>query len=82
MGLTAFYAYNYSLFVGNRNFKLLKLAYPFFTTFMFVKMHQDYRYNYEKVDMFDNYVKSRSLELFDENKYIFETDNFKRYVYF
>jgi len=32
--------------------------------------------------LFDNYVNKRSLELYDENKYIFNTDNFKKFVYF
>lgn len=32
--------------------------------------------------MFDNYVNQRSQELFEENKYIFDTENFKKYVYF
>lgn len=82
VGMTGFYVYNFNVIAGNRNLKLLKLAYPIFSTFMFYKMHQDYRYNYEKVDLFDNYVKNRSLELFEDNKYLFETENFKRYVYF
>lgn len=55
--MTAFYAFNYNVIAGNRNFKLLKIAYPIFSSVMIVKMHQDYRYNYEKVDLFDNYVK-------------------------
>ncbi len=32
--------------------------------------------------MFDDYVDSRAKELAQENSYLFNTENFKRHVYF
>lgn len=67
---------------GNRNLRLLKIAYPFYTIFMFQKIYYDYYYNYHQVKLFDNYVNKRAVELFDENKYLFDTEGFKKFVYF
>ena len=32
--------------------------------------------------LFDNYVNKRSVELYSENKYLFDTEGFKKFVYF
>lgn len=81
-GVTGFFIYNWNVICGNRNLRLLKLALPFYTVFMFHKIYFDYSYNKHQVDLFDNYVNKRAVELYDENKYLFDTEGFKKFVYF
>lgn len=61
---------------------MLKIAYPFYTAFMFQKIYFDYSYNMRQVNLFDNYVNNRSVELYEENKFLFDTEGFKKFVYF
>ena len=82
VGISGFYAYNWNVICGNRNLRLLKLAYPFYTLYMFQKMYYDYSHNSLQVKLFDNYVNKRSVELFEENRYLFDTEGFKKFVYF
>ena len=32
--------------------------------------------------LFDNYVNKRAVELYNENKYLYDTEGFKKFVYF
>lgn len=49
---------------------------------MLGKIYYDYSSNMYQVNMFDQYVSQRAKDLFEENKYMFQSDYFKKYVYF
>lgn len=81
-GITAFFAYNWNVIAGNKRLRLLKLFYPALSSIMLVTTYTNYRTEYTKVDMFEMYCEKRANELVEQNKYLFEHEHFKRFVYF
>lgn len=82
MTLTGFFVYNWNTIMGNRRLRVLKFIYPPLSVFMLSKIYYDYSSNLLQVDLFDQYVSKRAKDLFEENKYMFQSDYFKKYVYF
>ncbi len=81
-GMTTFFGYNWNKIIANRRLKLLKLSYPICSVIMIIRSYSSYNYEMQKVLMFDSYVEQRAKELFEQNKFLFDTESFKKYVYF
>lgn len=82
MAFTGFFVYNWSTIMGNRRLRVLRYIYPGASFFMLSRMYYDYSSNMYQVELFDQYVSQRSKDLFEENKYMLQSDYFKKYVYF
>jgi hypothetical protein len=80
--VTGFFAYNWNVIAGNKRLSLLKLFYPVLSTMMLSYVYINYNTQYNKVHLFEMYCEKRAKELVEENKYLFDHDHFKRYVYF
>ena len=79
---TGFFVYNWSTIIGNRRLRVLRLLYPVGSLSMLTKTYFDYSSNQHQVNLFDGYVSQRAKDLFQENKYMFQSDYFRKYVFF
>ena len=80
--MTWFYCYNWNVLNANRRLRHLRNIFPFFSGFMIFNSARTYFEQSKKVLMFEDYCEKRAQELFEENKYLLEHENFKRYVYY
>lgn len=80
--VTGFFVYNWNTIMANKRLRILKGMYPFISVFMLGNLHYDYSIQQKKVEMFENYTKTRAGILMEQNKYLFDHPHFKRYVYF
>lgn len=79
---TGFFVYNWNTIVGNKRLRILKGMYPFLSVFMLGSIHYNYSLQQTKVRLFEEYTQARSEQLIQQNKYLFEHPDFKRFVYF
>ena len=82
LSVTAFTAYNWSAICGNRRLRAVKIVYPLASFASLSHIFYSYQSQSLKVELFEKYVKTRALELFEDNKYLFDHSSFKRHVYF
>ena len=81
-GVTYFFAYNWNVISGNKRLRLMKLMYPALSTFMLGTMMYEYNNEIVQVELFDNYVNQRTLELLNQNLAWYDHPDFKKFVYF
>ena len=79
---TAFYCYNWNVLNVNKRLRHLRNLYPVYSVGMLVSAYHSYFEQLQRVRLFEEYCETRAKELFEENKYLFDLPDFKKYVYF
>lgn len=80
--LTTFYAYNWNVLHSNLRLRLLAYAYPFASAFFLGYTAIEHNMMVNRVRLFENYCQVRAKELFEQNKFMFNHEHFRRYVWF
>ena len=79
---TAFFVYNWNTIMGNKRLRILKGMYPILSVVMLGTIHYNYSMQLAKVRMFEQYTRSKAKMMVEQNKYLFDHPDFKKYVYF
>ena len=80
--VTSFYTYNWNILHTNIRLRLVGYAYPFLSVWFLSNSALYYVNGMKKVRLFDNYVDVRARELYEQNRFMFNHESFKRSVYF
>eukprot|EP01015_Nassula_variabilis_P026923 TRINITY_DN543_c0_g1_i2.p1 TRINITY_DN543_c0_g1~~TRINITY_DN543_c0_g1_i2.p1 ORF type:complete len:208 (+),score=35.99 TRINITY_DN543_c0_g1_i2:66-689(+) len=75
------YAYNYNTFTFNRRLRTLRYFFPVVHVLLFQYVYWDYKTQLLKVNLFDEYVQLRARELVEQNEYLLEHEDFKRFIW-
>jgi len=75
------YAYNYNTFTYNLRFRLMRYVFPIVNLAIFGNIYWDYKTQLLKVNLFDEYVQLRAKELVEQNEYLLEHDDIRRFVF-
>lgn len=80
--LTGFYAYNWNVLHSNLRLRLLAYAYPFISALFLGSLAVEYLGSLQRVRLFENYCQTRARELFEQNRFMFGHDSFRRLMWF
>lgn len=75
------YAYNYNTFTFNHRLRTLRYAFPVVHCLLFHHIYTDYKTQLLKVNLFDEYIQLRAKELVEQNEYLLEHEDIKRFVW-
>jgi len=75
------YSYNYNNYTANIRLRTMRYLFPIANIYIFSCVYWDYKTQLIKVNLFDEYIQLRAKELVDENEYILEHDDFKRFIW-
>jgi len=75
------YAYNYNNYTYNLRLRTLRYLFPFVHVGLFGSLYWEYKTQLLKVNLFDEYVQLRAKELVEQNEFILEHDDVKRFIY-
>jgi len=77
----ALYAYNYNNFTYNIRFRTFRYLFPFVNLYIFADIYWRNRVETLKVNLFDEYVQLRAKELVEQNEYLLEHEDVKKFVW-
>jgi hypothetical protein len=75
------YAYNYNTISANIRLRTLRYLFPVISLGIFANVYWDYKTQLLKVNLFDEYIQLRTKELVEQNEYLFEHEDFKRFIW-
>ncbi|KRX02572.1 hypothetical protein PPERSA_11912 [Pseudocohnilembus persalinus] len=75
------YAYNYNNMTANIRLRSMRYLFPVFSVAIFGNIYWEYKSQLTKVNLFDEYIQLRAKELVSQNEYLFEHEDFKRFVW-
>jgi len=75
------YAYNYNVYTHNIRFRTMRYLFPVVSVFLFQQIYWDYKTQVMKVNLFDEYVQLRAKELVDQNEYLMQHEDVKKFVW-
>jgi len=81
-GLNLFlYSYNYNSFTHNIRFRTFRYLFPVISVGIFSQIYWDYKTQVAKVNLFDEYIQLRAKELVEQNEYLLEHEDVKKFIW-
>jgi len=75
------YSYNYNTYTGNIRFRTMRYLFPAVNLLIFGQIYWSYKTQLTKVNLFDEYIQLRAKELVSQNEYLFQHEDFKRFIW-
>lgn len=75
------YAYNYNSYTYNIRFRTYRYLFPLVNVLIFADIYWRNRVETLKVNLFDEYVHLRAKELVEQNDYLLEHEDIKKFIW-
>jgi len=75
------FSYNYNALTYNIRLRHVRYIFPVVQTYLFGRCYWEFKTEVLKVNLFDEYISLRAKELVDQNEYLWEHEDWKRFVF-
>jgi len=80
-GMLGFYGYNWGRLTLNPRLRMIRFAFPIMWTYVFTDVYSRYQTQVKRAQAFDLYTQLRARELVEQNSFLLDHEDVKRYVW-